>query len=423
MLLAMTLAACGEATPAPTAQSLRQTATPSPALHAQPSTEVRISPTQRPVAALFSTPAVTPSRTASLPAPTQTPTPLPPTPVPAPAFPRPTPHPYISAWAKQRLDAVIALYRPTPAGTALLHSLDLRQMKGEPGFFGSYGFDKWAGAGEAKPVEVMHEMMHSYWGGFPVIGSPELSWEREEGENRAPAMVSYHRDILTFMAQPPDGYEVLRQRLRNLPGLSAWNLEPLFHSLEADVAYTTGGDLRLVPPILRKYWGHFLSDGPFHTWERAAGWYLSLSHEQRLIADKYLGFQHLDLRANTLTTQAMPRQKGCWQALPKCWKRKNGSALPTLAEQFDLLLGDAQLEENFQFWRGYLQDKLRLYRIHQAHLDSLTLLRSGDIADALKFLSTLHGNPASRALMLARPDFYPALPGPLPARTWTTPRC
>ena len=419
MLLAITLAACGEATPASTAQSLRQTATPYPAPHAEPSIEVRISPTQPPVAALFSTPTVRPSQTDSRPAPTQTPTPLPPTPVPAPAFPRPTPHPYISAWAKQRLDAVIALYRPTPAGAALLHSLDLRQMKGEPGFFGSYGFDKWAGAGEAKPVEVMHEMMHSYWGGFPVIGSPELSWEREEGENRAPAMVSYHQDILTFMAQPPDGYEVLRQRLRNLPGLSVWNLEPLFHSLEADVAYTTGGDLRLVPPILRKYWGHFLSDGPFHTWERAAGWYLSLSHDQRLIADKYLGFQHLDLRqyAND-TSYATP--DGLLAGASQVLETEERQRFTDLAEQFDLLLGDAQLEENFQFWRGYLQDKLRLYRIHQAHLDSLTLPRSGDIADALKFLSTLHGNPASRALMLsdrisAQPflvHFLPAVDNP-----------
>ena len=398
MLLAMTLAACGEETPAPTAHILRETATPGP--HAEPSIEVRISATQPPEVTQPSTPTVTPSQTASRPASTRTPTPLPPTPVPTPAFPRSTPHPYISAWAKQRLAAVIALYRPTPAGEALLRSLDLRQMKGEPGFFGSYGFDEWAGVGEAKPVPTMHELMHSYWGGFPVIGRPELGWQRQDGEDIVPALAAYHRDILAFIAQPPDDYEMLRQRLRNLPGLSGENTEPLFHSLEADLPYTTGGDLGLVPPILRKYWGYFLSDGPFHTWERAAGWYLSLSHEQRLSADKYLGFQHFDLRQYVNDTRyATPA--GALAAASPVLDAEERQRLTDLAEQFGLLLGDAQLEEDFQFWRGYLQDKLSLYHIHQAHLDSLTLPRAGDIADALKFLSTLHGSPTSRALMLA----------------------
>ena len=68
-----------------------------------------------------------------------------------PPVPRPTPNPGNTEWVRQRLDAVIALYQPTPAGVALLHSLDVRQMRGEPGFFGSYGFESWAGVGEAKP--------------------------------------------------------------------------------------------------------------------------------------------------------------------------------------------------------------------------------------------------------------------------------
>ncbi len=413
MLLAITLAACGEETPAQTAHTLQETATPGP--HAEPSIEVRISATQPPEVTQSSTPTVTPSQTASRPASTRTPTPLPPTPVPTPAFPRSTPHPYISAWAKQRLAVVIALYRPTPDGEALLRSLDLRQMKGEPGFFGSYGFDEWAGVGEAKPVPTMHELMHSYWGGFPVIGRPELGWQRQDGEDIAPALASYHRDILAFMAQPPDDYELLRQRLRNLPGLSGENTEPLFHSLEADLPYTTGGDLGLVPPILRKYWGYFLSYGPFHTWERAAGWYFALSHDQRAVANKFLGFQHLDLREYvTESTYAMP--EGLLTTASRTLEIEERQRLTDLAEQFDLLLGDVQLEEDFQFWRGYLQDKLSLYRTHQTHLDSLTLTRARDIADALKFLSTLHGNPASRALMLAdRISTQPFLVNFLPA--------
>ena len=74
----------------------------------------------------------------------------------------PTPHPGTTEWVKARLDGVIALYQPTETGEALLRSLDLRQMEGEPGFFGSFGFDKWAGVGEAKPIGVIHELSHSY---------------------------------------------------------------------------------------------------------------------------------------------------------------------------------------------------------------------------------------------------------------------
>ena len=409
----MTLPSCGEATPAPTAHILRETATPGP--HAEPSIEVRISATQPPEVTQPSTPTVTPSQAVSRPAPTRTSTLRLPTPLPTPAFPPPTPHLYISAWARERLDAVIALYSPTPAGEALLRSLDLRQMKGEPGFFGSYGFDEWAGVGEAKPVPTMHELMHSYWGGFPVIGRPELGWQRQDGEDTVPALAAYQRDILAFMAQPPDDYEMLRQRLRNLPGISSENTEPLFHSLEADLPYTTGGDLGLVPPILRKYWGYFLADSPFHTWEQAAGWYLALSHDQRAAANEFLGFQHLDLRKYvTESTYATPED--LLTTASRALDIEERQRLTDLAEQFDLLLGDPQLEEDFQFWRSYLQDKLSLYRTHQTHLDSLTLTRGRDIADALKFLSTLHGNPASRALMLAdRISTQPFLVNFLPA--------
>ena len=415
VLSAAILAACSEPAPSPTGYASRETAVPSAAPSATLSITSQVPPSPSPSSVPSPAPLATPSLTAIHPAPSPTPTPRLPTPLPAPAFPSPTPHPYVSAWARERLDAVIVLYRPTPAGQALLRSLDLRQMKAEPGFFGSYGFDEWAGVGEAKPVPTMHELMHSYWGGFPVIGRPELGWQRQNGEDIAPALAAYHRDILAFMAQPPDDYEMLRQRLRNLPGVSGENTEPLFHSLEADLPYTTGGDLGLVPPILRKYLGYFLAVGPFHTWERAAGWYRSLAHDQRAIADKFLGFQHLDLReyANDVT-YATP--DGPLSAAAAKLAGEERQRLTDLAEHFDLLLGDAQLEEDFQFWRGYLQDKVALYRSHSAHLDSLTLPRARDIADALKFLSTLHGNPPSRALMLAdRISTQPFLVNFLPA--------
>ena len=309
----------------------------------------------------------------------------------------------------------MALYRPTPAGESLLRSLDLRHMRAEPGFFGSYGFGLWAGVGEAKPIGVMHELGHSYWGGFPVIGRPELSWEKADGAEIAPALASYHQDILAFMAQPPDDYEFLRQRLRRLPEVSSKNPEPLFHSLEADLPYTTGGDLGLAPPVLRRYWGHFLSEGPFETWEQAAGWFQSLSHEDRATAGKFLGFEHLDLRQHP----DLPRFSPAYDLLGEsAWvlETEERQRLTDLAEHFDLLLGDAQSEEDFRFWRGYLQDKVALYRSHPGHLESLDLPRASDLADALKFLSSLSGSPESRASMLAdRISVQPFLVNFLPA--------
>ena len=317
---------------------------------------------------------------------------------------RPTPRAGNSVWARERVDAVVGLYRPTPAGAALLRSLDFRQMRGEPGFFGSYGFGSWAGAGEAKPIGVMHELMHSYWGGFPVMGRPELDWVRGDGGEVSPALAAYHRDVLAFMAQPPDDYELLRQRLRNLPEVSAENPYPLFHSLEADLPYSTGGDLDLVPPILRKYWGLFLAPGPFHTWERAAGWYQSLSGEDRAAAGGYLGFEHLDLRGYeglALPSFDKLRMNGGLADAGEILAGEERQRLTDFAAQFDLLVGDARLEENFQFWRGYMRDKVWLYGRHPGHLGSVGLGRAGELAEALAFMSGLEGDAAGRAESLA----------------------
>lgn len=327
----------------------------------------------------------------------------------------PTPHPGNSQWARERLDALAALYRPTPAGEALLRSLDLRQMAGEPGFFGSYGFGKWAGAGEAKPIDIMHELGHSYWGGFPVQDRPDLSWEPPAEGGLAPAMAAYHSDILTFMSQPPDGYELLRQRLRSLPGLSSRNTEPLFHSLEADIPYITGGDISLVPPILRKYWTLFLREGPFGSWERAAGWYQSLPPEDRRTAGKFLGFEHFDLRQYTHLNSPPPS----FDLLPlasSVLAREERQRLTDLAEQFDSLLGDAQLEEDFTFWRGYLRDKVALHRSHPEHLASLGNPRAEDIAKALAFLTNLDGTSEAKARVLEEQiRLHPFLVNFLPA--------
>ena len=174
------------------------------------------------------------------------------TPTRAAPIPLPTRQQDTAPWVEERVDAVVALYQPTRAGEALLRSLDLRQMEGDPGFFGSYGFSEWAGVGEASPIGVMHELGHSYWGGFPVEGRPDISWDIPTDGSLSTAMESYQRDILAFMALPPDEFELLRQQLRNLPDISSENTDPVLHNLEADMAYNTAGSLNLVTPILRK---------------------------------------------------------------------------------------------------------------------------------------------------------------------------
>ena len=296
----------------------------------------------------------------------------------------------------------------------------MRQMQGDPGFFGSYGFNGWAGVGEAKPIGVIHEISHSYWGGFPVQGFPELSWEIPRGGELSTAMEAYHADILAFMAQPPDGYELFRQRLRNLPELSSSNLEPLFHNLEADMVYGTGGDLALVPPILRKYWGWFLNHGPFGTWYDAVAWYRSLSEQDRSDANKYLGFEHLDLRRYD-SLSSNKDLLNLFESRRTTLAEEERQRLFDLADQFDLLLGDPQKEENFQFWRGYLRDKVELHRQHPDYLASLELPRAADLAAALDFLTGLTGlssQDQARRLeerLASQPflvNFFPALENP-----------
>ena len=88
-----------------------------------------------------------------------------------------------------------------------------------------------------------------------------MNWQALAAEELSAGLQRYHADVLQLMSQPPDDYESLQQRLRNLANLFIGNLEPLLHPMEADPVYSTGGDLTLVPPIFRKYWERFLRPG------------------------------------------------------------------------------------------------------------------------------------------------------------------
>lgn len=313
----------------------------------------------------------------------------------------PTPHPDTAPWVTERIDAIVALYQPTKAGEALLRSLDLRQMEGEPGFFGSYGFTEWAGVGEASPIGVAHELGHSYWGGFKVAGRPDLSWAIPSGSTLSPALESYHQDVLTFITQPPDDFELLRQRLRNLPDVSSDNPEPIIHNMEADVLYNTAGSLNLVPPVLRKYWADFLQAGRFDDWYGAAGWFQSLSQDDVSLAGKWLGFEHLDLRQYPSLDPATPAE-AILLAAQRVIETEEKERLRDLAYQFDLLIGYPHNDEDFEFWRRYLRDKVTLYQDHPAHLAVFSISQAEQIDSALRFLAApATGSPAQQAQRLA----------------------
>ena len=323
------------------------------------------------------------------------------------------------AWVRDRLDAVVALYGITREGSEALRRLDVRWMRDEPGYFGSFGYKGWAGVGEARPIGVMHELSHSYWGLFPVTGFPELAWDVPEGAASSPGLERYHRDILRFMAQPPDRFELLRGRLRNLPRLSSRNMEPLFHTLEADMVYTTAGDLALIPPILRKYWDRFLQPGPFHSWDEAFRWYQALPTQEKQTANKYIGFEHFDLRNHASLKGPEPTglEGGAGDILVGEEMQRLRDFVLTFDTVSAFVLGTPERKENFRFWRGYLRDKITLQGQHPELVASLNLPRSQDIAAALDFLKDISGKGADEkaALVIRELDSQPFLVNFLPA--------
>ena len=291
------------------------------------------------------------------------------------------------------MQAVVSLYDITPEGHEALQGLDVRWMRDQPGWFGSHGYRSWTGVGEARPIGVIHELSHAYWGLFPVTGLPGLGWDDPEGEDISPGLERYNQDLLDFMKQPPDGFELLRRRLRALPKVSSTNPGPLFHTIEADAIYITGGDLDLMPPILRKYWDRFLQPGPFHSWYEAFGWYQALPREAKRQAVKYIGFQHFDLE-NYGSLKAS-EATGLRREVEGILRREEAQRLRDFVEMFDLLrayvLGTPESKENFRFWRSYLRDKSSLHEQQPDLVPSLDLPRAGEIAGALDFLKSLEG--------------------------------
>ncbi|MFQ5934480.1 MAG: hypothetical protein ACE5KI_07540, partial [Dehalococcoidia bacterium] len=304
--------------------------------------------------------------------------------------PTPSPQPQ-DLWVEARLDAYVQVYGITEEGQEMLAALDVRHMVGQPAWFGSTGFDGFAGIGESKSASIAHELGHSYWGAFPVTGRPNLSWDPNAGD--AYALTQYQEDLRIFMLQPPDGYEPLRERFRNLPNLIAGEYSDLIHLGEADMVSLVAGDLNLVPPILRKYYDQYLSPGRYQTWDDILLWYQGLSGEDKRIADTYLGLAHIPTEAYRglepePTTAVVPEQ------IRELILREERQRLIDFAQYFDLIveredsLADATgIDRGFPFWRGYLREMYDLHKRNPLLLSSLDSAdRAGDIAAAFNTL-------------------------------------
>ena len=274
-----------------------------------------------------------------------------------------------SPWIRDRIRAIEALYGFTEAGRQWLEQYDLRQMVGQPGWFGSFGYQGWAGVGQAIPSSVLHELSHSYYGAFQVTGRPDLNWDvRQEGEPST-ALHQYREDLKTFMFQPPDRYEPLRDRFRNLPNLSKGQYPDLFHFGEADLISMVGGDLNLVPLILQKYFDRFLKPGEQETWDEALRWYLGLATEDRKVADGYLGLAHFPL--NNYRGMRPLTDSRVSDAVLVIVEGEERQRLGDFAQRYDLIKSEkfslvdaASVDGDFKFWRSLIRQMLDLHRKH-----------------------------------------------------------
>ena len=317
-------------------------------------------------------------------------------------------------WVRNRIKALEGLYPFTRTGVEWLERYDLRQMVGQPGWFGSYGYDSWAGVGQAKPVQIIHELSHSYYGAFPVTGRPDLTWHKSSSNELSPALRQYREDLATFMAQPPDRYEPLRDRFRNLPNLSRPEDPDLFHFGEADLVYMVGGNLNLVPPILDRYFDQLLGPGEFQTWEGAITWYLGLPRDQARVAEGYFGLAHFPLSnyqglRTSVSTQVAPEV----QAILEEEERQR---LKDFANQYELIkekefgaLDEESFEGSFKFWRGLLQDMLGLHRKHPETLAKDGGTQGAQIAAAFDTFLKAEGLSQEQQVQL----FIQALQNPL----------
>jgi hypothetical protein len=301
------------------------------------------------------------------------------------------------------VDAVTDIWNFTDPGVAWMEGYDFRQMIGQPTWFGSTGWEGWAGAGQAVPATIMHELSHSYWGVFGSSAQRDLNWEQPRRGTTSDGLIAYRADLVKFIQQPPDRFEPLRDRFRNLTNLSLNPNSDLFHFGEAEIVNMTGGDIDLIPPILRPYYDQFLTDVgvggiDFDDWPQALSWFQSLEGDERTAAEKLFAIEHFPLRfyeeLNSADLEPLP------DSINTILANEERQRLRDFAEQFEdikkheLALTDAAgINRGFQFWSSYIRD---MRSLHTQHSDELTGMPNGPgpaLAEAFDFYESLNGKP------------------------------
>jgi len=292
-------------------------------------------------------------------------------------------------WAQARVNAVRDIWNFSDAGVAWMEGYDFRQMINQPTWFGSTGFQGWAGAGQAVPKTIMHELSHSYWGVFGSSVQPDLDWVQPGGGATSEGLLAYRADLEAFLRQPPDRFEPLRDRFRNLTNLSVNPGSDLFHFGESEMINMTGGDIDLVPPILRPYFDNFLTDIgvggiDFDDWPQALNWFQDLEGDDRRAAEELFAIQHFPLRfyeeLSDSELAALP------DSISNILENEERQRLRDFAEQFaDIknrefaLVDAARIDGGFRFWSSYVRD---MRSLHQRHPDELAEM-SGETGPAL----------------------------------------
>lgn len=125
-------------------------------------------------------------------------------------------------------------------------------------------------------------------------------------------------------------------------------------------------------------------------------WYQSLSSEERADANRFIGFEHLDLRPyKTLETSQDSEME---KSLVELVQREQRQRLTDFVQQLDLLLEPSEDKENLKFWRGYLGDKVALNSLYPELIPSIDHSQAQEIAQALGILSQQdNSSPQDRA--------------------------
>lgn len=306
-------------------------------------------------------------------------------------------------WSAERVEAVLDLYPFSPEGASALRDIRVHHVLGRPGWFGSTGHGHWVGIGSAQPISIVHELSHSFWGVFPVKGRPELSWELGPSGEVSPGIHALRNDLEQFLAEPPDLYEPLRDRLRRIPDLVTGSPFPgLYHLGEASIVGFTGGNLNLVPPILRKYYGPWLDGGDFANWDEAIAWYLNLNPGDRTLVNSFFPVADLTIsgydRPYTADGILSPE-------FASVLKNERRQRLVDFVEHYSLLFrdldGNGAPSTDSRFWRGYITELTSEFERDPSAIAGSNR-RERQISASLEFLSALESKSFNQQLAVAR---------------------